>query len=242
MSEYSQEKHRRILLKLSGEVLGGDSLGIDPSILAKIGDEIAKIQVSGVQIALVIGGGNIFRGAALQKAGLDRVAGDQMGMLATMINGLALRDELTRQGIRAVLMSPHSVPSICMQYQAVLGRDILSLGSVLILAGGTGSPLFTTDTTAVLRGVELGCDEVLKGTKVDGVYSADPVKNPNATFYPRITYEKVLEQKIEVMDLTAFTLARENNMPIRVFNMNKEGALMRAATGGDEGSLVSAKE
>ena len=230
---------RRVLLKLSGEALGGNAMGIEPSILAKSAKEILDIAKQGVQIAIVIGGGNIFRGAALQKAGLNRVIGDQMGMLATVINGLAMRDELIRQGGSCVLMSAYGIPSITTQYQAQLGKEIIEQGSILIVAGGTGAPLFTTDTTAVLRAVELECNEVLKGTKVDGIYDSDPMKNNDAKFIKHISFDEVIAQKLEVMDLTAFTLALENNMNIRVFNMNKEGALFKAATTGDEGSLVS---
>ena len=230
---------RRILFKLSGEVLGGGEPGIEPSVLASTVSAVAEVLAQGVQLALVIGGGNIFRGAALQRAGLDRITGDQMGMLATLINGLALRDEFVRQNCRAVLMSPYAMPSVSMQYQAVLGRELLALGTVVILAGGTGAPLFTTDTTAVLRAVELGCQEVLKGTKVDGIYSDDPLRHPEARFFGHLSYDEVLERRIEVMDPTAFTLAREHAMPIRVFSLGKAGALLRAALGRDEGSLVS---
>lgn len=235
----SHQGIKRVLLKLSGEALGGNAMGIDPSILAKTAQEVLSIQNQGVQVAVVIGGGNVFRGAALQKAGLNRVTGDQMGMLATIINGLAMRDEIERQGGKCVLMSAYGIPSMTTQYQAVLGKEILNTNSILIVAGGTGAPLFTTDTTAVLRAVELDCDEVLKGTKVDGIYTADPVKNKDAQFIAHLTFNEVIEKKLQVMDLTAFTLALENQINIRVFNMNKEGALLRAATTGDEGSLVS---
>lgn len=231
---------RRILLKLSGEALGGDTqFGIAPEILAQTAKNIIDIKSHGVQVALVIGGGNIFRGAALQKAGLDRTIGDQMGMLATIINGLAMRDELIRQGEKCELMSAYGIPAITTQYAAQKGREILESGSVLIVAGGTGSPFFTTDTAAVLRAVELHCDEVLKGTKVDGVYSADPMKDPNAVLYKSLTYKDVISQELKVMDLTAFALAQEHKMKIRVFAMNKQGALINAATGGDEGTLIS---
>ena len=237
---FETSSNHRILLKISGEALGGDAgFGIEPQVLTRTAREIRKVQEQGVQVALVIGGGNIFRGAALQKAGLDRVAGDQMGMLATVMNGLAMRDEIMRQGGHCELMSACGIPQITIQYSANLGRQILNQGSVLIVAGGTGSPFFTTDTAAVLRGIELNCDEVFKGTKVDGVYSADPVKDPTAIRYSRLTFKEVLTQELQVMDLTAFALAREHSMPIRVFSMNKEGALLRAATGGDEGTLVS---
>ena len=237
---FETSSNHRILLKISGEALGGDAgFGIEPQVLTRTAREIRKVQEQGVQVALVIGGGNIFRGAALQKAGLDRVAGDQMGMLATVMNGLAMRDEIMRQGGHCELMSACGIPQITIQYSANLGRQILNQGSVLIVAGGTGSPFFTTDTAAVLRGIELNCDEVFKGTKVDGVYSADPVKDPTAIRYSRLTFKEVLTQELQVMDLTAFVLARDHHMPIRVFSMNNEGALLRAATGKDEGTLVS---
>lgn len=230
----------RILLKISGEALGGKTgFGIEPEVLASTAREIRQVQEQGVQVVLVIGGGNIFRGAALQKAGLDRVAGDQMGMLATVMNGLAMRDEIIRQGGSCELMSAYGIPSISVQYSAFLGRRILNQGSVLICAGGTGSPFFTTDTAAVLRGIELHCHEVFKGTKVDGIYSDDPVKNPDAVRYSKLTFAEVLQQELQVMDLTAFALARDHHLPIRVFNMQKEGALLKAATGGDEGTLVT---
>lgn len=235
-----QKKCRRILLKLSGEALGGAAgFGIDPEILQHTSEEIAAISREGVQCALVLGGGNIFRGAALQKAGLDRVAGDQMGMLATVMNGLAMRDAVERAGAECVLMSAYGIPSITQQYQASAGRAVLNEGKVLIAAGGTGSPFFTTDTTAVLRAVELDCDEVFKGTKVDGIYDADPLTHPEAKLYPRLTYKEALAQELQVMDLTAFALARDHKMTIRVFNMNRDGALRNAALGMDEGTLVT---
>lgn len=236
----SLKSQRRILIKLSGEALGGASqFGIEPEILSAMARNIIEIKSRGVQVALVIGGGNIFRGAALQKAGMDRTVGDHMGMLATVINGLAMRDELIRQGSECVLMSAQGINSITTQYQAQNGREILERGAVLICAGGTGSPFFTTDTAAVLRAVELHCDEVLKGTKVDGVYSADPFKDPTATLYKTLTYKEVLQKELQVMDLTAFALARDHGMNIRVFNMTKDGALLNAAAGGDEGTLIS---
>ena len=231
---------RRILLKLSGEALGGSiQFGIEPSVLATMAAQVKAIKESGVQVALVLGGGNIFRGAALQQAGMDRTVGDHMGMLATVINGLAMRDELIRQGVPCVLMSAQGIASITTQYAAQAGREALESGSVVICAGGTGSPFFTTDTAAVLRAVELHCDEVLKGTKVDGVYSADPMKDPEAQLFKSLTFKEVLSKELKVMDLTAFALARDHNMKIRVFSMIKDGALLRAAQGGDEGTLIS---
>ena len=240
MSSEQMNKARRILLKISGEALSGEGgFGIDPQVLSNTAKAIRNVQNQGVQTVLVIGGGNIFRGAALQKAGFDRVAGDQMGMLATIMNGLAMREELKAQGGKCVLMSAYGVPSISTQYSASLGREILDSGSSLIVAGGTGNPFFTTDTAAVLRAVELQCSEVLKATKVDGVYTADPFKDKSAKKYDTLSFDEVIEKQLEVMDLTAFALARDHHMPIRVFSMGKDGAFMRAAKGESEGTLVS---
>ena len=233
-------KARRILLKISGEALSGEGgFGIDPQVLSNTAKAIRNVQNQGVQTVLVIGGGNIFRGAALQKAGFDRVAGDQMGMLATIMNGLAMREELNAQGGHCVLMSAYGIPSMTTQYSATLGRELLDQGHSLIVAGGTGAPFFTTDTAAVLRAIELQCSEVLKATKVDGIYTADPVKDPSATKFDKLTFDEVIQKQLEVMDLTAFALAREHHMPIRVFSMNKEGAFDKAALGHNEGTVVS---
>ena len=233
-------KARRILLKISGEALSGEGgFGIDPQVLSNTAKAIRNVQNQGVQTVLVIGGGNIFRGAALQKAGFDRVAGDQMGMLATIMNGLAMREELKAHGGHCVLMSAYGIPSMTTQYSATLGRELLDQGHSLIVAGGTGAPFFTTDTAAVLRAIELQCSEVLKATKVDGIYTADPVKDPCATKFDKLTFDEVIQKQLEVMDLTAFALAREHHMPIRVFSMNKEGAFDKAALGHNEGTVVS---
>ncbi|MDY6321294.1 MAG: UMP kinase [Succinivibrio sp.] len=240
MASENTGKARRILLKISGEALAGEQgFGIDPKILSEIASVILKVQEHGVQTALVIGGGNIFRGAALQQAGFDRVAGDEMGMLATVMNGLAMREELKRQGGSAVLMSAYGIPSITLQYSASAGRELLRSGSTVICSGGTGSPFFTTDTAAVLRGIELECSEVLKATKVDGVYSADPMKDPAATRFDRLSFAEVLSKQLKVMDLTAFALASEHSLPIRVFSMVKDGAFLKACLGENEGTLVS---
>ena len=240
MSSEQMNKARRILLKISGEALSGEGdFGIDPQVLSNTAKAIRNVQNQGVQTVLVIGGGNIFRGAALQKAGFDRVAGDQMGMLATIMNGLAMREELKAQGGHCVLMSAYGIPSMTTQYSATLGRELLDQGHSLIVAGGTGAPFFTTDTAAVLRAIELQCSEVLKATKVDGIYTADPVKDPSATKFDKLTFDEVIQKQLEVMDLTAFALAREHHMPIRVFSMNKEGAFDKAALGHNEGTVVS---
>ena len=240
MSSEQTSKPRRILLKVSGEALSGDTgFGIDPKVLSATAKAIRNVQEQGVQTVLVIGGGNIFRGAALQKAGFDRVTGDQMGMLATIMNGLAMREELKAQGGKCELMSAYGVPSITTQYSASQGRELLNNGTSLIVAGGTGAPFFTTDTAAVLRAIELQCSEVLKATKVDGIYTADPVKDHTATKFDHLTFDEVIEKQLEVMDLTAFALARDHHMPIRVFSMNKPGAFDKAALGHAEGTVVS---
>lgn len=240
MSSEQTSKPRRILLKVSGEALSGDTgFGIDPKVLSATAKAIRNVQEQGVQTVLVIGGGNIFRGAALQKAGFDRVTGDQMGMLATIMNGLAMREELKAQGGKCELMSAYGVPSITTQYSAAQGRELLNNGTSLIVAGGTGAPFFTTDTAAVLRAIELQCSEVLKATKVDGIYTADPVKDHTATKFDHLTFDEVIEKQLEVMDLTAFALARDHHMPIRVFSMNKTGAFDKAALGHAEGTVVS---
>ncbi|MCI6905666.1 MAG: UMP kinase [Succinatimonas sp.] len=240
MSSEQTSKPRRILLKVSGEALSGDTgFGIDPKVLSATAKAIRNVQEQGVQTVLVIGGGNIFRGAALQKAGFDRVTGDQMGMLATIMNGLAMREELKAQGGKCELMSAYGVPSITTQYSAAQGRELLNNGTSLIVAGGTGAPFFTTDTAAVLRAIELQCSEVLKATKVDGIYTADPVKDHTATKFDHLTFDEVIEKQLEVMDLTAFALARDHHMPIRVFSMNKPGAFDKAALGHAEGTVVS---
>ena len=240
MSSEQTSKPRRILLKVSGEALSGDTgFGIDPKVLSATAKAIRNVQEQGVQTVLVIGGGNIFRGAALQKAGFDRVTGDQMGMLATIMNGLAMREELKAQGGKCELMSAYGVPSITTQYSAAQGRELLNNGTSLIVAGGTGAPFFTTDTAAVLRAIELQCSEVLKATKVDGIYTAYPVKDHTATKFDHLTFDEVIEKQLEVMDLTAFALARDHHMPIRVFSMNKPGAFDKAALGHAEGTVVS---
>ena len=240
MSSEQTSKPRRILLKVSGEALSGDTgFGIDPKVLSATAKAIRNVQEQGVQTVLVIGGGNIFRGAALQKAGFDRVTGDQMGMLATIMNGLAMREELKAQGGKCELMSAYGVPSITTQYSAAQGRELLNNGTSLIVAGGTGAPFFTIDTAAVLRAIELQCSEVLKATKVDGIYTADPVKDHTATKFDHLTFDEVIEKQLEVMDLTAFALARDHHMPIRVFSMNKPGAFDKAALGHAEGTVVS---
>ena len=236
----SQPKFNRILLKLSGEALaGGMDFGIDPKVLDGLALEIGQLVGVGVQVGIVIGGGNLFRGAALHQAGLDRVAGDHMGMLATVMNGLAVRDALERSNIDSRLMSAIPMSGIVDHYDRRHAVRHLKNGEVVIFAGGTGNPFFTTDTAACLRGIEIGADVVLKATKVDGVYTSDPMKNPDAKKYDSLSYEEVLEKKLGVMDLTAICLCQDHNLPVRVFNMSKQGALVSLIQGGDEGTLIS---
>lgn len=233
-------KFQRILLKLSGEALAGDKgFGIDPKILDSLALEIGQLVGIGVQVGVVLGGGNLFRGAELNKAGLDRVAGDHMGMLATVMNGLAMRDSLERSNIRTRLMSAIPMSGILEHYDRRNAVRYLNNGDVVIFAAGTGNPFFTTDSAACLRGIEIDADLVLKATKVDGVYSADPLADPGAIFYPSLTYDEVLDKKLGVMDLTAICLVRDHNMPVRVFNMAETGTLTKIVTGADEGTLIS---
>jgi uridylate kinase len=238
MEKPAEPKYRRILLKLSGEALQGDDYGIDAGRIARISQEIASVTKLGVQVALVIGGGNLIRGADLTVSGIDRVACDQMGMLATTINGLALRDALSKKFIFVTLMSAFGIPGIAEQYDHMVARERLAQGKVVILAGGTGNPLVTTDSAAALRGIEIGADIVVKATKVDAVFSDDPIKNPQAKRYASLTFDEVLENKLGVMDLNSILLCREHNLSIRVFNMNKQGGLQRIVLGEDLGTLI----
>ncbi|NUF28220.1 uridylate kinase [Gilliamella bombicola] len=234
--------YKRILLKLSGEALQGDEgFGIDATVLDRMAQEIKELIEMNVQVAVVIGGGNLFRGAGLAKAGMNRVVGDHMGMLATVMNGLAMRDALHRIEVNARLMSAIPLNGVCDDYRWTEAISLLRHGRVVILSAGTGNPFFTTDSAACLRGIEIEADVVLKATKVDGVYSADPVKDPTATLYKTLNYDKVLDDELKVMDLAAFTLARDHNLPICVFNMNKPGALRRVILGEQEGTLINNK-
>ena len=233
------KKYKRILLKLSGEALTGtESFGIDPKILDLMALEIGQLVGIGVQVGLVVGGGNLFRGAALQAAGLDRVTGDHMGMLATVMNALALRDALERSNIATQVMSAIPMSGVVDHYDRRKAVRALTDGDVVIFAAGTGNPFFTTDSSACLRGIEVGAELVLKATKVDGVYSADPMKVPDAVKYDYLTYDEVLDKKLEVMDLTAICLCRDHDMPVRVFEMEKQGALLNIVRGGDDGTLI----
>lgn len=235
--------YRRILLKLSGEALQGDHLfGIEATKLARIVQEVASVTQLGVQVALVIGGGNLIRGADLVAGGIDRVAGDQMGMLATVINGLALRDAFEKKSIPVTLMSAFGIASIADQYDRSKAQDLLHQGKVVIFSAGTGNPLVTTDSAAALRGIEIGADIVLKATKVEGVFDDDPIKNPKAERYQSLTYDEVIVKRLGVMDLTAILLCQDHGLPLRVFNMNKQGALKRIILGEDVGTLIQAVE
>ncbi|MBV7387054.1 UMP kinase [Pasteurellaceae bacterium TAE3-ERU1] len=235
--------YKRILLKLSGEALQGDEgFGIDPSILDRMAKEIDDLVKLGVEVAVVLGGGNLFRGAKLAKAGMNRVVGDHMGMLATVMNGLAMRDAMHRADMNAKLMSAFPLNGVCDTYSWAQAIRLLRQGQVVIFCAGTGNPFFTTDSAACLRGIEIEADAVIKATKVDGVYDSDPAKNADAKLYKHLSYQDVLEQELQVMDLAAFTLARDHGMPIRVFNMNKPGALKRVILGEDEGTLIDDKK
>ncbi|MAK45453.1 MULTISPECIES: UMP kinase [unclassified Spongiibacter] len=242
MSTQSRDKkYKRILLKLSGEALMGQlGFGIDPKVLDRMALEVGQLVGIGVQVGLVIGGGNLFRGAALQTAGLDRVTGDHMGMLATLMNALAMRDALERSNIKSSVMSAIPMSGVVDHYDRRKAIRALSRGEVVIFAAGTGNPFFTTDSAACLRGIEVDADLVLKATKVDGVYSADPMIDPDAKKYDHLSYDEVLDKKLEVMDLTAICLCRDHEMPLRVFAMEQQGALLNIVVGGNEGTLVSA--
>jgi uridylate kinase len=234
-----EKKYKRILLKLSGEQLMGDEgFGIDPKVLDRMALEIGQLVGIGVQVGLVIGGGNLFRGAALNAAGMDRVTGDHMGMLATVMNALAMRDALERTNISSNVMSAIPMSGVVEHYDRRRAIRYLKDGEVVIFAAGTGNPFFTTDSAACLRGIEINADVVLKATKVDGVYSADPMLDPSAELFSNLTYDQVLDKKLAVMDLTAICLCREHKMPLRVFRMSKHGALLNLVVGGDEGTLI----
>lgn len=232
-------KYKRILLKLSGEALMGDQeFGIDPKVLDRMALEIGQLVGIGVQVGMVIGGGNLFRGAALSAAGMERVTGDHMGMLATVMNGLAMRDALERTNIRTRVMSAIPMSGVVEHYDRRTAIRYLTSGDVVIFSAGTGNPFFTTDSAACLRGIEIDADVIIKATKVDGVYDKDPIKYTDAIKYDRLTYDAALAQKLEVMDLTAICLVRDQGMPVRVFNMNKPGALLNLVVGGQEGTLI----
>jgi len=233
--------YQRILLKLSGEALAGDAdMGIDPKVLNRMALEVGQLVGIGVQVGIVLGGGNLFRGAALQAAGLDRVAGDHMGMLATVMNGLAMRDALERNNIKTRIMSAIPMSGVVDHYDRRAATRALQSGDVCVFVAGTGNPFFTTYTAACLRGIEINADVVLKATKVDGVYDADPKKNPDAKKFDQLSYIEVLNRRLEVMDSTAITLCMENNLPILVLNLWDTKALLGALRGEKVGTLVTA--
>lgn len=239
-SAHVTPRFQRIMLKLSGEVLMGDGdYGINAVAINRLAAEIAEVSRAGVQVGMVIGAGNICRGSGLAASGMDRVTADHMGMLATVVNSLAMQDALEHLGVYTRVMSAIQVNEICEMYIRRRAIRHLEKGRVVICAAGTGNPFFTTDSAASLRAIEIGADVVLKATKVDGVYSADPVRHKDAVRYTHLTYDEVLTRKLEVMDATAIVLCRDHGIPLRIFNVNKPGALMRAVTEEEEGTLVT---
>ena len=233
-------KYQRVLLKLSGEALmGNEAYGIDPEVIDRLAAEISELNKRGAEIAVVIGGGNIFRGTGLAARGIDRATADHMGMLATIMNSLAMQDALERIEIHARVMSALKINQVCEDYIRRRAVRHLQKGRVVILAAGTGNPFFTTDSAASLRAIEIGAELLIKATKVDGVYSSDPVKNNDAIRYETLNYDDVIERKLGVMDTTAVVLCRENKIPLRILDMTKPGVLLRAAMGENEGTLVN---
>jgi uridylate kinase len=232
-------KYKRILLKLSGESLSTDTEVIDPVILGQYAEEIKRVHDLGVEVAIVIGGGNIFRGASAAKAGIDRVQGDYMGMLATVINGMAVQASLEKQGLYTRMMTAIKVEAVCEPFIRRRAMRHLEKGRIVIFGAGTGNPYFTTDSTASLRAIEIEADVVLKGTRVDGVYTADPEKDPTATRYTHLSFAEAIGKGLKIMDTTACTLCQENKVPIIVFDMNKTGNLAALVSGEDVGTLIS---
>ena len=231
--------YKRALLKLSGEALmGSQDYGIDPAIISRVAGEIKEVVGTGVQVGIVIGGGNIFRGAGLAQGGMDRVTGDHMGMLATVINSLAMKDALIKTGVKAVVMSALEMNQVCEQYVQSKAVEHLENGTVAIFAAGTGNPYFTTDSAGSLRAIEIGADVLMKATKVDGVYDADPMNNPDAKKFTTLTYDEVLSRKLQVMDATAVILCQEQKMPLRIFNLNTVGDLPKAVVDASIGTSV----
>jgi len=235
-------KYKRILVKLSGEALLGESdYGVDPLVLRRIAAEIQELLAMGVQVAVVIGGGNIFRGAGLARAGMDRVTADHMGMLATVMNCLAMQDALESMGTHARVMSAIRINEVCEDYIRRRAIRHLEKGSVVLFGAGTGSPFFTTDTAASLRAIEIGADLLIKATKVNGIYSDDPMKNPAAVRYATLTFDRVLDERLNVMDATSIVMCRDNGLPLQVFNLNNAGDLLRIVRGEDVGTVVTHK-
>jgi uridylate kinase len=240
MSERTPSRFSRITVKLSGEaLLGAADYGIDPAMLKRIAGEIQEIVQMGTQVAVVVGGGNIFRGAGLARAGMDRVTADHMGMLATVMNAVAMQDALESSGMQSRVMSAIRINQVCEDYIRRRAIRHLEKGRVVIFAAGTGNPFFTTDTAASLRAIEINADVLLKATKVDGVYSDDPVRNPSAQRYTQLTFDKVLQDRLNVMDATAIVMCRDNRLPLRVFNLNNPGDLTRIARGEEIGTAVT---
>ncbi|MFO7809330.1 UMP kinase [Guyparkeria sp.] len=242
MQAAGSPRFRRVLLKLSGEALMGDqSFGIDPAVISRLGEDIQELKNRGVEVAVVVGGGNIFRGEGLAGGGMDRVTGDQMGMLATVMNGLAMQDVLEQRGLKVRVMSAVSIHAVCEDYIRRRAIRHLEKGRVVVLVGGTGNPFFTTDSGASLRAVEINADLMIKATKVDGVYSADPTLDANAERYEHLTYNAVLDQRLGVMDATAIVMCRDQQMPLMVVDINEPGNLVRAVAGEAVGTLVTAE-
>jgi uridylate kinase len=240
MSSEKKPRYKRIMLKLSGEALmGGRSYGIDPETMSDIADEVVAVHGLGVEVAIVIGGGNIFRGVNAAKEKIDRAVGDQMGMLATVINSLAFQNALENRGVPTRVATAINMPGVAEPFIRRRAIRHLEKGRIVICAAGTGNPYFTTDSAAALRANELRCEIIMKATKVDGLYTADPHKDPNATRIPRATYQEVIEKRLDVMDASAIDLARSNNVPIYVFSLREKGNISRAVLGEDIGSLVS---
>jgi uridylate kinase len=236
----SATSYKRILVKLSGEALLGEAdYGIDPAMLRRVAGELVEVAATGVQVAVVLGGGNIFRGAGLARAGMDRVTGDQMGMLATVINSLAMQDAVEALGAHVRVMSAIRINEVCEDFVRRRAVRHLEKGRIVIFAAGTGNPFFTTDSAASLRAIEINADVLLKATKVNGVYSDDPVKNPAATRYEKLGFDRVLDDRLGVMDATAIVLCRDNRLPLRVFNLNNVGDLPRVVRGENVGTLVT---
>jgi uridylate kinase len=239
MSTGTKKPYRRVLLKLSGEALmGDDAFGINQETLTRMVSEVTAVAASGVQVAVVIGGGNIFRGIALGASGMDRATGDYMGMLATVMNALALQEAFNNAGAQARVQSALKIEQVVEPYIRPKALRYLEEGKIVIFAAGTGNPFFTTDTAAALRGAEIGAEVVLKATKVDGIYSADPNKDPSATRFDSISFDEAISKDLKVMDATAFALCRDQNLPINVFSILKEGALQRVIAGESEGTFV----
>lgn len=243
MTETLKPAYKRILLKLSGEALMGNlDYGIDPEMIARLAGDIVALSKAGVEVAIVIGGGNIFRGAGLAEAGMERVSADHMGMLSTVINSLSLQDAIERKGAYCRVMSALSINDVCEDYIRRRAVRHLEKGRICVFAAGTGNPFFTTDSAAALRASEVNADLLIKATKVDGVYDSDPMKNPDAKRYDRLTFDEAIVNKLGVMDATALVLCRDNNIPLRVFNMFNPGDLARVVSGEDIGTFVERGE